>query len=74
MPDEQEVRKFESLQSSKVDPQMLTNEICSKSSMRTTFELLRNNDKTIENYELLVFRDGLLEFRSLEFGSVKYLG
>ena len=53
---------------------MLTNEICSKSSMRTTFELLRNNDKTIENYELLVFRDGLLEFRSLEFGSVKYLG
>jgi hypothetical protein len=53
---------------------MVTNEICARSSVRHTFDLLRNNEKTLEQYELLAFRDSLLEFKSLEYGSVKYLG
>lgn len=53
---------------------MVTNEICGRSSVSQTFELLRNNDKTLDQYELLAFRDSQLEFKSLEYGSVKYLG
>lgn len=56
--DEQELRKFESLVNAMAAPEMLTNEICGRSSVSKTFDLLRNNDKTLEHYELLAFRDG----------------
>jgi hypothetical protein len=55
--DEQELRKFESLLNAKAASEMITNEICGKSSVSHTLELLRNNDKTLEQYELLAFRD-----------------
>ena len=41
--DEQEVRKLESLVNSKAAPEMVTNEICARSSVANTFDLLRNN-------------------------------
>jgi len=45
---------------------MLTTEICSRSNLPQIFELLRKNDKTLENYETLVIRDSLLVFGSIE--------
>lgn len=72
--DEQDIRKLESLYNSKVAPEMVTNKICERTSVANTFDLLRNNQKTIEDYEMLALRDGQLEFKSLEYGSVKYLG
>jgi hypothetical protein len=32
----------------KAAPEMVTNEICSRSSVAKTFDLLRQNDKTLE--------------------------
>jgi hypothetical protein len=42
----------------KAAPEMVTNEICGRSSITQTFDLLRQNEKTLEQYELLAFRDG----------------
>lgn len=41
----------------KVAPEMLTTEICSRSTLPQIFELLRRNEKTVEDYGTLVIRD-----------------
>ena len=46
VPDEQELRKLESMLYAKCEPEMLTTEICSKSTIPEIFSLLKKNEKT----------------------------
>lgn len=60
--DEQEVRKLESLLQAKVVPDMITSEISSHANVPRMFALLKKTDKTIDDFEILLIRDGLLTF------------
>jgi hypothetical protein len=42
----------------KVTPEMITTEICSRASLPLIFDLLKKNEKTIENIETLIIKDG----------------
>jgi len=57
IPDEQEVRKFESLAKAGVTPEMLTTELCSRSTVPKMYKLLAKKDKTIDDYQILVLKD-----------------
>lgn len=72
--DEQEVRKLESLMHAKVAPDLLISEICSHANAPKIFQLLRKNDKTVEEFEILLFRDTMLVSKKIEVGSLKYEG
>jgi hypothetical protein len=58
--DEQEVSKLESLVHARVAPDLITSEICSHANVITIFELMRKNQKTAEDYEILLMRDSQL--------------
>jgi len=72
--DEQEVRKLESLMHAKITADMLVSEICSHADVPTIFSLLRKQDKTVEDFDILLVRDTLLVFKKIEVGSLKYEG
>ena len=57
MHDEQEVSKLESMVYSKVTAEIVTTEICSRSTTPLIFELLRKAEKSTEDYDVLFIRD-----------------
>jgi hypothetical protein len=58
----------------KVAPDLLTSEICSHANAPKILQLLRKNDKTVEDFEILLFRDTMLVSKKIELGSLKYEG
>ena len=41
---------------------------------RATLNLLAKEDKSVADYEKLCIKDGELQFKSLDFGSLRYMG
>ena len=74
IPNEQQLKQIEELFYNSDSPELLTKAICAHTGVKQTLKLLSLKDKRPETYEKLVFRDTLLQVRSLEFGSIKYLG
>ena len=66
--DDQEVSKLESMVYSKVTAEIVTTEICSRSTTPLIFELLRKVEKSTEDYDVLLIRDTQLTFGSIDFG------
>lgn len=55
-------------------PELIANEICSRTSVSYVMSLLRQNEKSFEDYEALMVRDIQLGFGVLDFSSLKYTG
>jgi len=53
---------------------MLISEICSHADVTTIFSLLQKQDKTVEDYDILLLRDTSLLFKKIEIGSLRYEG
>jgi len=68
------LKKLEELHYNSASAEQLTKAICAHTGTKQMLKLLSLNDKNIDTYEKLVFRDTLLSIRSIEFGSIKYLG
>lgn len=66
VPDEQELRKLESMVNAGVLPEMLTTEICSRSTLPILIQLLSKSEKSIVDYETLVIKDAQLEFNTID--------
>lgn len=74
IPDEQELRKLESMINAGVSPEMLTTELCGKSSQPLMFQLLKKSEKTLDDYETLAVKDSNLAFNTIDADILKYMG
>ena len=54
---ENELERIENAVNSKGSPELISNEICSRTSVSYVYNLLRKNDKVLEDYEALLMRD-----------------
>lgn len=70
--DEKQLRKIENL----IDQGITTSQLCRAISVdpRATLSLLAKEDKSVADYEKLCIKDGELQFKSLDFGSLRYMG
>lgn len=60
VPDEKELDRLETICQSKASPELISNEICQRTSVSYVYNLLKKNDKVLEDYEALLVRDAQL--------------
>ena len=70
--DLKQLRKLDALSDNGVSTAQLGREICP--NPKVTLALLSKMIKTKGEYERLCIKDGELEFRAIEFGTLKYMG
>ena len=59
-----------------IDQGITTSQLCRAISVdpRATLSLLSKEDKSVADYEKLCIKDGELQFKTLDFGSLRYMG
>ena len=70
--DEKQLKKIENI----IEQGVTTSQLCREISVdpRATLNLLSKEDKTVTDYEKLCIKDGELQFKTLDFGSLRYMG
>ena len=57
VPDEKELDRIESMCQSKASPELISNELCSRTSVSYVYSLLKKSEKVLSDYEALLVRD-----------------
>ena len=70
--DEKQLKKIEN----KIEQGVTTSQLCREISVdpRVTLNLMAEKDKSVADYEKLCIKDGELQFKTLDFGSLRYMG
>ena len=69
-----ELLRIENVIGDKLSPEQLSSEICARTSVDHVLSILRKADRTQDEYDSLLIRDGQLTFGDLTVGSLKYHG